>query len=148
MNLTPAQQQLSQLSLRQIMGDSTNEDDFNERLSDLASKIWAEFLDEEINHLLSDSQIEELGVLLTNEETTEEQFSDFLNDAVPNFEEMYQEKILDNKAIIVEGRIQHLRNQLSGESEKEILLDDCDDLINKDEWLQVQGILSTEFAEY
>lgn len=148
MNLTPAQKQLANLSLKSVMGASGQEDDFSDRINDLASRIWSEFIDEEITHLLTDEQLVQLGVLLQDEETTEEEFSDFLNDAVAGFDEMYQEKVLDNKAVIVEGRIKQLRVLTAGETELELLLDDCEDLIEKGEWLEVQDILVKYFADF
>lgn len=148
MNLTPAQHQLAQLSLQEIMGTEGQADDFGERVNELASTIWSEFIDEEVAHLLSDEQLDELGELLEDEDTTEEQFSEFLNKAIPSFDEMYQEKILDNKAVAVEGRIKQLRALAAGESDKQLLLDECEDLIEQGEWLEVQSILATEFAEY
>lgn len=148
MNLTPAQHQLAQVSLKDIMGNEGKSEEFTERVSDLASRIWSEFIDEEIAHLLSEEQLDTLGELLEDEETTEEDFSEFLNKCVPSFDEMYQEKILDNKAVAIEGRVKQLRSLAAGESDKQQLLDDCEDLIEKGEWLKVQDILATEFAEY
>ena len=148
MNLTPAQKQLANVSLQSIMGANGNEPEFPDKVNELASQIWSEFIDEEITHLLTDEQLIKLGELLESEETTEEQFSEFLNNSVDGFDEMYQEKVLDNKAVIIEGRIKQLRIFLEGETDKQLLLDDCDELIEKGEWLQVQDILVTEFSEY
>lgn len=148
MNLTPAQKQLANLSLQSVMGESGQEDDFSERINDLASRIWSEFIDEEITHLLTNEQLVQLGVLLEDEDTTEEEFSNFLNDSIPGFDEMYQEKVLDNKAVLVEGRIKQLRALTVGETDLELLLDDCDDLIEKGEWLQVQDILVKDFSDF
>lgn len=148
MNLEPAQKELSKLSLRKIMGKSVEEGDFTERLSDLALKTWTSFLDEEVNDLLNDKQLQELGILLMYEDTTQEQLAEFFKKAIPDYEEIYHKKILKNKAIAVEGRIQYLRNMLSGKTELLSLLDDCDDLIKNGEWLRVEELLSTKFSEY
>lgn len=148
MNLTLPQQQLANLSVQSIMGVSAEDSTFPEKASELASQIWSEFIDEEITDLLTDEQLVELGELLENEDTTEQQFVTFLNDAVPNFEEMYEEKILENKAVLVEGRINQLRVFSEGETDKQLLLDNCEELIDKGEWLQVESILATEFAGY
>ena len=148
MNLTPAQHQLAQVSLKDIMGSEGNSEKFTERVSDLASRIWSEFIDEEIAHLLTEEQLDMLGKLLEDEDTTEEDLSEFLNKCVPSFDEMYQEKILDNKAATVEGRVKQLRSLAAGESDKQQLLDDCKSLIEKGEWLEVQAVLATDFAEY
>ncbi len=148
MNLTPAQKQLANLSLKEIMGESGKESDFSDRINDLASRIWSEFIDEEISHLLTDEQLVQLGVLLEDEETTEEEFSNFLNDSVSGFDEMYQEKVLDNKAVLVEGRVKQLRALTAGETDLELLLDDCDELIEKGEWLEVQDILAKDFSDF
>lgn len=148
MNLTPAQQQLAHLSLKTVMGASGREEEFSDRVSELASRIWSEFIDEEVTPLLSDEQLVKLGELLEDEETTEEQFSEFLNEAIPEFDEMYQEKVLDNKAVIVEGRIKQLRVLVAGEPDLELLLDECEDLIEKGEWLKVQDVLAKDFTEF
>ena len=148
MNLTLPQQQLANLSVQSIMGVSAEDSEFPKKASELASQIWSEFIDEEITDLLTDEQLVELGELLENEDTTEQQFITFLNDAVPNFEEMYEEKILENKAVLVEGRINQLRVFSEGETDKQLLLDNCEELIDKGEWLQVESILATEFASY
>ncbi len=148
MNLTPAQQQLAHLSLQSVMGASGKEPEFPERVTDLASEIWSEFIDEEITDLLSEKQLVRLGELLEDEDVTEEEFSNFLNESVPGFDEMYQEKVLDNKAVVVEGRVKQLRILTQGETDLQLSLDTCEDLIEKGEWLKVQDILATEFAEY
>ncbi len=148
MNLTPAQQQLAHLSLQSVMGASGNEPEFPERVTDLASEIWSEFIDEEITDLLNEKQLVRLGELLEDEEVTEEEFSNFLNESVPGFDEMYQEKVLDNKAVVVEGRVKQLRILTQGETDLQLSLDICEDLIEKGEWLKVQDILATDFSEY
>ena len=148
MNLTPAQQQLSDLSLKYIMGDSGLDPEFSNNLGILTSKIWSEFIDEEISDLLSEDQLIRLGELLEDDETTEQNFLDFFNECVPNFEEMYLEKVLDNKAVLVEGRIKQLRLFTDGETDKQLLLDECEELIKKGEWLIVQDTLATEFIDY
>jgi len=148
MNLTSDQHQLAQLSLKEIMGEDGRNEGFTDRLSEMAGTIWSEFINEEVAHLLTDEQLDKLDELLQDEETTEEQFSEFLNDSVPGFDEMYQEKILDNKAVAVEERIKRLRSLSAGETELQFLLDDCEDLIEKGEWLAVQDILVTEFADF
>lgn len=147
MNLTPAQQQLAHLSLQTVMGESGRDEGFSDRVNELASRIWSEFIDEEITPILSDEQLSDLGALLTDEDTTEEEFSEFLNDVVPKFDEMYQEKVLDNKAVVVEGRIKQLRILVEGEPDLELLLDECEDLIEKGEWLKVQDILAKDFSD-
>lgn len=148
MNLTPAQQQLAHVSLQSVMGISGKDEGFSDRINDLATDMWAEFIDEEIADLLNDEQLVELGELLEDEDTTEQEFADFLNDSIPGFDEMYQEKVLDNKAVLIEGRIKQLRILAEGESDLQHFLDECESLIEKGEWLKVQDILATEFAEY
>ncbi|GIK84349.1 MAG: hypothetical protein BroJett025_09710 [Patescibacteria group bacterium] len=148
MNLTPAQQQLAHLSLETVMGASGRDPEFPEQVNNLAAQIWSEFIDEEISDLLTEEQLLRLGELLEDEDATEEDFSEFLNESVSGFDEMYQEKILDSKAITIEGRIKQLRTLADGEVDKLHLLDECEELIEDGEWLQVQDILATEFAEY
>lgn len=130
------------------MGQEGQADDFTERLSELASTIWTNFIDEEVAELLDEEQTEKLAKLFENEETTEEDFSTLLTDIVPDFDDMYRDKVLENKAVAVEGRIKQLGYLSSGESDKSMLLDDCEDLIEEGEWLKVQDILVKDFSEY
>lgn len=129
------------------MGASGKEPEFPERVTDLASQIRSEFIDEEITQLLSEKKLVRLGELIEDEDVIEEEFSNFLNDSVPGFDEIYQEKVLDNK-VVIEGRIKQLRILTVGETDLQLSLDTCEVLIEKGEWLKIQDILVTEFAEY
>lgn len=148
MNDVTAQQQLLQLSLRNIMGSDAQKPEFQDNLNQFAVGIWATFLSDEIVPRLTEEQKDQLFALLEAQGTTEQQFTDLLTAAIPEYSQLFEQKMLENKAITVKGRIQQLQLLTEGETDKQELLKQCEEFANEGEWLELERVISENFSNF
>lgn len=146
MNDLTAQQQLLQLSLRNIMGIDARKPEFQNNLNELALGVWSTFLSDEIVPRLTDEQRDQLFALLETQNTTEQQFTDFLTSAIPEYSQLFEHYSLENKATTVKGRIQQLQLLTEGETEKQELLKKCEKLAGQGQWLELEEVIAVNFS--
>ena len=142
-------QQLLAVSLDKIMGAHAKDPEFPEKIVDFALLVWSDLLENEIIDLLNQEQKEVFVGFLSDEKTTQEELLDFFKQAVPDFDERHERRMLPHKALAVTGRIELLRATVDPE-EKELfaILDHCDELAKQQEWLKLQDVLVEHFSEY
>lgn len=134
-----ADAQLLSVNIKEIIGPTVPSDQLDENLRDLISMTWGNVLDEEVAGELSDTQVDALAELFSNQNLKPEDMAAVLRLAVPDFDERFQRQMLFNKAELIRGRIEELAVELGDESK----LTEVRELAEAGEWLAVQDKIKT-----
>lgn len=143
-----ARQQLLSLDLNRILGGGEGDNgegdnkEFDEGLQDLVKVAWANFLDEEIANLLTDEQMQQLADVFKKEDVKPEDVVGVLRAAVSDFDDRFQQKVLEVKEGVVRGRVDGLIEEAGADEQKKTALQEIVSLMDQGQWAQVEERLA------
>ncbi|MBD3279849.1 MAG: hypothetical protein GF390_04045 [Candidatus Pacebacteria bacterium] len=126
-------QQLRQVNIRKILGNSVKSSQIAQGLKDIISITWTKFMAEEVEDKFSEQQLFELTELVSNPESKPEDFFSFMRTVMPDFNRRFQEKLLESKAEIIRGRIIELADSLEEQTTNEL-----NSLMKQGDWLKLE----------
>ncbi len=145
--LTPAQQQLKTIDIRQVMGPHAQDPEFLQKLEELSGQLWQNYLSERVTDELSDEDQDMFAQMASDPSVIQESMMEFLHQRFPDLDEAFEMYGLENKAETILGRIEELK-MLSEEDPS--LLEDIvklEQLAEQEDWLSVSEMLSTKFSD-
>lgn len=115
-------------------------------LDELQQVIWEDFLDQDVQLLITESEMADMKQISEKQGLTEEQRQEeivtFLEKLIPDLEEIMLEKALELKADMVRERIAGLKEYYAGKAEELKQVDEAERLINDDQWKSAADLLN------
>lgn len=136
--------QLSQVNLQDVFPQLDSET-LDERMALLVAISVQQLGTEELSLQLTDQQQEILDRVIKQQaalpEADRADAFDLLTLAFPDFPELLQAKILENKEEAIRGQVALLQMQYEDDEEAQNLLDDIEQQMDQGEWLAVAAAL-------
>ena len=115
-------------------------------LDQLQQVIWEDFLERDVELLVTEEELEQLKAMMLKSGITEvqrqEEMITFLNQLIPDLEEIMLEKALELKEDMVRERMTGMREYYAGNSGALAELDKAEKLINDDQWRDAADVLN------
>ena len=115
-------------------------------LDELQQVIWEDFLESDVELLITQEEQVELKKLMDKTDVSEDQKQEeivtYLEKLIPDLEEIMLEKALQLKEDMVKERIAGMREYFEGQSDKLAIIDEADSLIQNDKWRQAADKLN------
>lgn len=114
-------------------------------LDELQQVIWQDFLENDLKLLLTKAELEqvkELQIKNPDQAKQQEEIIGFIENLVPDIEEIMLEKALELKRQMVEERITGLKEFLGGQTEKLAIVHEAENLIKQNQWASAATILN------
>lgn len=114
-------------------------------LDELQQVIWQDFLDNDLQLLLTKEELTQVKTLQAKTPDVakqQEEIVTFLENLIPDLEDIMLEKALELKREMVRERIEGLREYLASQPEKLTQLQVAEDLIKQNKWASATGILN------
>jgi hypothetical protein len=115
-------------------------------LDELQQVIWEDFLENDVELLITQSESVELKKMLNGSERNDLQKQDevlaYLQGLIPDLEEIMLEKALELKEDMVRERLAGMREYFSGKDESLAQIDKAEQLINQNHWKSATQVLN------
>lgn len=140
-------QALEDQNIFDLIGDTRGTPEQKETfLDELQKVIWDDFLDNDVELLLTDEEIKPLESILISEETNDIQKQEaivaYLGDKIPDLEDIMLEKALKLKEDMVQERILSLEELYADVPEKMESLKVARELVRQGKWADVAVALN------
>jgi hypothetical protein len=143
---------LEALNIFYMLGVDDGDDDLKERFLDqLQEVIWDDFINNDLELLLSEDEKTEFQTYKSKvdstsdeaQETAKDEMVDYLEKLLPDLEEIMLEKALDLKADLFVERINSLKEYFTDNSEKLNKVNEAEQLMQDDKWKSATEILNS-----
>lgn len=116
-------------------------------LDELQQVIWEDFLENDVQLLLTKEEYEQLQQLTKNNTKTplaeQEAVVVFLEKLIPDLEEIMLEKALELKADLVKERVAGLKELHAGKTEELKKIEEAENLVTQEKWLSAARLLNS-----
>ncbi len=116
-------------------------------LDELQQVIWEDFLENDVQLLLTKEEHEQLQQLTKNNTKTplveQEAVVVFLEKLIPDLEEIMLEKALELKADLVKERVAGLKEFHAGKAEELKKIEEAENLVTQEKWLSAARLLNS-----
>lgn len=116
-------------------------------LDELQQVIWEDFLENDVQLLLTKEEHEQLQQLTKNNTKTplveQEAVVVFLEKLIPDLEEIMLEKALELKADLVKERVAGLKEFHAGKTEELKKIEEAENLVTQEKWLSAARLLNS-----
>lgn len=115
-------------------------------LDELQQVIWEDFLEQDVDLLITEEEMVDLKKIMANGKTGVEQQEEiitFLEKLVPDLEEIMLEKALELKGDMVKERIRQLREEMVGKTDQLESIARAEELIADDQWREAAEVLNS-----
>lgn len=136
---SPVSQALEDQNIFHLLGvtDATEEEK-EAFLDELQQVIWEDFLENDVELLITEEEMVELRKIMATKEKSEleqqEAIVVYLEKLIPDLEEIMLEKALELKADMVKERIKGMKEYYAGQPEKLDQLTKAESMIAEDQW--------------
>lgn len=152
----PAEDQQSATTVSQALEDQNifhllgvtdgNEQERETFLDELQQVVWDDFLDNDVELLITEEELQDLRRILANKQVTQleqqEQVIAFLEKLIPDLEEIMLEKALELKGDMVRERIAGMREYFAQKPEALAKIDQAAALIADNQWRAAAELLN------
>jgi len=145
--LSPAQQQLKDINLKEVMGPHGKDPDFDAKLEDLSTQLWQNYLTGRVMDELMEEDQEEFARLAGDSDISQDTMIEFLQDKFPDLDEAFQLYVIENKAETIQGRVEELKAVFEDNQEQLELLRSIERLIDQEDWKTASEQLIEKFSE-
>ena len=145
--LSPAQQQLKDINLKEVMGPHGKDPDFDAKLEDLSTQLWQNYLTGRVMDELMEEDQEEFARLAGDSDISQDTMIEFLHDKFPDLDEAFQLYVIENKAETIQGRVEELKAVFEDNQEQLELLRSIERLIEQEDWKTATQQLIEKFSE-
>lgn len=123
--------------------DSSNEEK-EAFLDELQQVVWEDFIENDLELLITKEEKETVDQLIGKEPTSEmqEELAVKLEELIPDLEEIIFEKALELKSDMVKERITGMREYYAGKPEDLAKIDQAEALISQDQWRAAAEVLN------
>ncbi|MDR0463384.1 MAG: hypothetical protein LBG64_04160 [Pseudomonadales bacterium] len=140
-------QALADQNIFDLMGDQGGTAEQKELfLNELQKVIWDDFLDNDVELLLTEEEIRPLENIITQEGATDiqkqDQIVEYLDDKIPDLEDIMLEKALKLKEDMVMERILSLEEVYADNEENTKKLQEIREMIRNDLWADANSTLN------
>jgi hypothetical protein len=137
--MTSVSQALEDQNIFFLLGVTDGTDEEREAfLDELQQVIWEDFLENDVELLITEEETVELKRITANkglsDEQQQEQVIVYLEKLIPDLEEIMLEKALELKEDMVRERIAGMREYYAEQSDQLQKLDEAERLVNDDQW--------------
>lgn len=116
-------------------------------LDELQKAIWEDFMENDVELLVTEEEMAELEKLQAAQGKTEEQIQEdiivYLEKLVPDLEEIMLEKALELKEDMVRERIIGMREYYASDEASLSKIDEAEDLVDDDQWRAAAELLNS-----
>ncbi len=135
----PDQESLEAQNIFVMLGiDDANNTEKEAFLDELQQVIWEDFLDQDVELLITDEEMGGLKKIMDNKDVEEEQRQEeivvYLERLIPDLEEIMLEKALELKEDMIRERLLGVRDYYQGRAEQLALVDEAERLMNDGQW--------------
>jgi hypothetical protein len=142
-----ASQKLEDQNIFYLLGVQGSDDEKEAFLDELQQVIWEDFLDRDVELLITSSEQTQLQEILAKKELTSEQQQEevlvFLDKLIPDLEAIMLEKALELKEDMVRERVAGMREFYAEQTEKLATLSQAEQLMNEAQWRAAADLLNT-----
>ena len=136
---TDVAQLLEKQNIFSLLGvNDGTEEEREQFLDNVQEAIWEDFLEHDCRHLITKSEMAELQKILIDEAKDELQKQsdslDFLDDKIPDLEELMLEKALELKEEMIKERVVSLMDLFGEKKEIVAKLNQAEEHFNNQEW--------------
>lgn len=128
------------------VNDGTNEEK-EAFLDELQQVIWEDFLENDVELLITEEEMGELKNLLAQKELKDLELQEkiiiYLEKLIPDLEEIMLEKALELKEDMVRERVEGLREYFGKDSDKMSKLDQAEQQMNEGRWRDAAELLNS-----
>ncbi|HYD34691.1 MAG TPA: hypothetical protein VD999_01345 [Vitreimonas sp.] len=140
-------QALEDQNIFHLLGVMDGSDEDKEAfLDELQQVIWEDFLEKDVELLVTEEELDELKKMMLKKDVTEvqrqEEMITYLSKLIPDLEEIMLEKALELKEDMVRERINGMRQYFAGNPGALGQLDQAEQLINDDQWRDAAEVLN------
>lgn len=140
-------QMLENQNIFDLLGvDQASEAEKETFLDELQQVIWEDFLDNDVELLLTDSELQELHVIQAksypDDLAKQETIVSFLEKLIPDLEEIMLEKALELKRDMVMERIAGMKEYFAGQADKLATISQAEQLITSQQWRSAAELLN------
>jgi hypothetical protein len=145
---SPISQALEDQNIFFLLGvtDATEEEK-ESFLDELQQVIWEDFLENDVELLITEEEMKELETVMAKKELGEVELQEaivtYLEKLIPDLEEIMLEKALELKADMVKERIAGMKEYYADKSAALTKLDEAEKLVNDDQWRQAAEALNS-----
>lgn len=136
-------QQLKQINIKQFLAKDVEESELQHNLTSLITMAWTDFLDELAAEDLTEEQITELNNLASKEDLKQEDFFAQLRSIKPDYQEMFEQRLLDRKEELIRGQLVVLTDKYRGNNQAQSLIKEMTQLADQGEWDQLGNKIIT-----
>lgn len=145
---TSVSQALEDQNIFQLLGVTDGTEEERESfLDELQQVIWEDFLENDVELLVTEEEMVELKKLMANKTTStadqQEQILAFLDKLIPDLEEIMLEKALELKADMMRERFSGMRDYYASKSDVLQKIDQAEALINDNQWRSAAELLNS-----
>lgn len=127
--------------------DDGSQEQKDQFLNELQQVIWEDFLDHDVELLLTDAEYKELREKYQIDQkkplAEQEEVIVYLEKLIPDLENLMLEKAIKLKADLVKERIASLKERFAADTQKMTELERADGLLAQDKWLSVARTLNS-----
>ncbi len=127
--------------------EDVSDDEKESFLDELQQVIWEDFLDNDVELLLTEEETSELKKIMAKEgmeeEALQEEIVVYLEKLIPDLEEIMLEKALELKEDMVRERIAGMKEYYAQRPEDMSKIDQAEQLMNSDKWKEAAELLNT-----
>jgi hypothetical protein len=140
-------QSLEDQNIFELLGVANGSDNEKELFLDKLQKvIWDDFLDNDVELLLTEDEMKQLTEIVDKEEVEDvqkqEQIVEFLGKIIPDLEDIMLEKALKLKSDMVEERIISLESMYAQDEKKSGLIKDVKKKMEENKWADAVELLN------
>lgn len=144
---TPISQALEDQNIFQLLGITDgSQEEREEFLDELQQVIWEDFLENDVELLVTEEEMVELKKIMGRKDLDEtkmqEEIITYLEKLIPDLEEIMLEKALELKSDMVKERIAGMREYYAGKDAPLQTLDKAEDFIQESQWRDAAGLLN------
>jgi hypothetical protein len=146
---SPISQALEDQNIFVLLGVEGTDEEKNTFLDELQKVIWEDFLENDVELLVTEDELSELRRIQSQKIVSEEQLQEdivvYLEKLIPDLEEIMLEKALELKEDMVRERLAGMRDYYASNTAALAKLDEAEQLMDDDQWRAAAETLNTSF---
>jgi hypothetical protein len=145
---TNVSEELEDQNIFDLLGVTDGTDPEKEQfLDELQQVIWEDFLESDLELLVTEDELKEVKDILAKTDKKEMEKQEavivYLEQLIPDLEEIMMEKALELKEEMVKERILSLKEFYQGQTDKIDTIAKAEDLFNQDKWLSGSKLINS-----
>lgn len=139
-------QELKDQNIFFLLGVHEAQDDEKEQfLDELQQVIWEDFIESDVELLITDAEMAELEKIMNkgDNEAVQEEMIVYLEKLIPDLEEIMLEKAMELKGDLVRERVAGMKEFFADKPEEIAKLNEAEELINQSQWRKAAELMNS-----